>query len=157
MSNKFNYVLRAISVSGTGPLVIMSSRSALIFKNLLLNSRPQPFDKRKSTKILPSMSWILALNTKGIFRLSTVEMVIWNKNDNLYFLTNKNEKKKLNINKFVFNCFLTENFFISNYLNFTFTEHYFIFISKYLSFILTENYLLLFQIIWVLFLLKIKI
>lgn len=63
----------------TGPFNIISSNKDLIFTNLRLNSKPQPLDNRKSTNIFPSISTIFALKTKGIFLLSTPDIVIYKK------------------------------------------------------------------------------
>nr|CAD7412738.1 unnamed protein product [Timema poppensis] len=55
----------------TGPFNTTSPRFALRQTNLRLKSSPQPLDSRKSTKVLPSISNAMALNTRGILRRSS--------------------------------------------------------------------------------------
>lgn len=53
-----------------------SAKDFLIFTKRSLNSRPQPFESLKSTKILPSISTTFALKINWSFRRSIVETVI---------------------------------------------------------------------------------
>lgn len=61
----------------TGPFTTTSDNKFLILMKRLLNSSPHPFDNRKSSNILPSISTTFALNTSCNFRRSMVDMVIW--------------------------------------------------------------------------------
>jgi len=54
---------------------ITSSIAYLILINALLNSKPQPLDKRKSANTFPSISIKFTLKTSDIFRRSTVNIV----------------------------------------------------------------------------------
>lgn len=59
-------------------LKITSSSAHLILMNVFLNSKPQPFDKRKSTSMFPSMSIKFTLKTSVIRRRSIIDTVTCN-------------------------------------------------------------------------------
>jgi hypothetical protein len=58
-----------------GPFTTMSAKLSLICIKRRLNSSPQPFDRRKSSKIFPSISITLALKISCNFRRSIVKIV----------------------------------------------------------------------------------
>uniref|UniRef100_A0A182TWG1 DUF753 domain-containing protein n=1 Tax=Anopheles melas TaxID=34690 RepID=A0A182TWG1_9DIPT len=58
----------------TGPFITISARLCLILMNRRLNSSPQPFDSRKSHRILPSISTMFALKISCSFRRSIVDI-----------------------------------------------------------------------------------
>jgi hypothetical protein len=62
----------------TSPLAMMLDSEFFMSTKILLKSRPQPLERRKLIKILPSISMGEALKINCIFLLSTVVTVIWN-------------------------------------------------------------------------------
>lgn len=80
---------------GAPILSSMSLSESLILRKCRLNSRPSPRERRKSNSTASPLSWTsitVHLKTSGVFRRSTVVMVIW---DLIFIFRELFDSKKL--------------------------------------------------------------
>lgn len=94
----------------TGPLTITSVNINLILMNRLLNSNPHPFDSRKSSNMLPSISTRFVLNTNTNLCWSIVDIEICKNKISLF-------NRTLGVQTFTYNVYLPcHNRWFSTYI-----------------------------------------